>query len=307
MGKNRKQQQPQPSVHLPPTRAARDAKASPVKSAAQSQRIARRILWQCVAIAALSGVLGLAFNTANPIGVRFGKPSPALAAVTTPTNFNLALTSSVVVVKPTTPATVNRAPEPPASDTSGAKPSTVASAPPMLPPIPRPVLPPPPTATPHLHTPPSPATAPPQSPYMSVMPMPNHTPGAVASTTTPAPATANLNPGPIHWREAKPLVTAGQAVLVDVRARPAYDAGHIPGAFSLPESSSPEEFAAFVQQHPTKMTLIVYCSSTSCSQSQRMAARLVQTYGYPSVKFMTGGYLEYQQEELVNRQSAVQQ
>lgn len=301
MGKNRKGHPAQPALNPPLAHTAQGLMKS--QFAAPSQGIARRILWQGVAIVVLSAVLGLAFNAANPIGVRFNKPAAALAGTATPTNFNLALTSSVVVVKPTTAATT----EPQTGDAGSVLPATAASASPMLPPIPPPVLPPSPVAKPHVHTPPFPATVPPESPYMSVMPMPNQPPVAVAVTPVSPAAPANLNPAPIHWREAKPLVTTGQAILVDVRARPAYDAGHIPGALSLPESSSPEEFAAFAQQHPTNLTVIVYCSSTSCSQSQRMAARLVQTYQYASVKFMTGGYLEYQQEELVNRQSAVQQ
>lgn len=301
MGKNRKRHPAQPALHPPLAHTAQGLMNS--QFAALSQGIARRILWQGVAIVALSVVLGLAFNAANPIGVRFNKPAAAVAGTATPTNFNLALTSSVVVVKPATVATT----ELQTGGDGDVIPATAATSPPILPPISPPVLPPPPVAKPHVHTPPFPATVPPESPYMSVMPMPNQPPVAVAVTPVSPAAPANLNPAPIHWREAKPLVTTGQAILVDVRARPAYDAGHIPGALSLPESSSPEEFAAFAQQHPTNLTVIVYCSSTSCSQSQRMAARLVQTYQYASVKFMTGGYLEYQQEELVNRQSAVQQ
>jgi rhodanese-related sulfurtransferase len=112
------------------------------------------------------------------------------------------------------------------------------------------------------------------------------------------PAQTNLNPAPIHWRQAEPLVAAGQALLVDVRPAPVYDAGHIPDAISLPETSSTEVINAFLEQVPTNLTLIVYCSSTSCSQSKRVADRLVGMHLWPSVKYMTGGYLEYQQEEL---------
>ena len=90
-------------------------------------------------------------------------------------------------------------------------------------------------------------------------------------------------------------------MLVDVRHKAMYDAGHIPRAISLPETSSPEEFTTFLNQHPTNLTLIVYCSSTSCSQSARVAGRLVTQFHRPSVKYMTGGYLEYQQAELANK------
>ena len=94
---------------------------------------------------------------------------------------------------------------------------------------------------------------------------------------------------------------SGQGILVDVRHKAMYDAGHIPGAISLPETSTPEEFTAFLNQQPTNLTLIVYCSSTSCSQSARVAGRLATQYQRPSVKYMTGGYMEYQQAELANK------
>lgn len=96
------------------------------------------------------------------------------------------------------------------------------------------------------------------------------------------------------------MVEAGQAILVDVRHKSLYDAGHIPGAVSLPESSSPAEFTAFLDRHPTNLALIVYCSSISCSQSARVATRFVTQYQRPSVKYMTGGYQEYQQAQLAN-------
>jgi len=122
---------------------------------------------------------------------------------------------------------------------------------------------------------------------------PHHSP-AVAPQS---PGATAPNPAPTHWQAVKALVAAGRAVLVDVRHKSMYDAGHIPGAISLPEASSPEEFTAFLNQHPTNLTLIVYCSSVSCSQSARVANRLVTQFQRPSVQYMTGGYLEYQQDQ----------
>ena len=117
----------------------------------------------------------------------------------------------------------------------------------------------------------------------------------VAAPTT---QTVQTNPAPIHWPEAKELVAKGRAMLVDVRHAAMFDAGHIPGAISLPETSPPEEFKMFLSTQPTNLTVIVYCSSTSCSQSARVANRLVNEFRWPSVRYMTGGYLEYQQTEL---------
>ena len=95
-----------------------------------------------------------------------------------------------------------------------------------------------------------------------------------------------------------------RTVLVDVRQGPMFDAGHIPGAISLHEISPPQKFAAFLNQQPTNIRVIVYCSSASCSQSVRGANRFVNEFRWPSVRYMTGGYLEYQQAGLVNSTSA---
>lgn len=277
MGKGHKHRKPQPgSASTPPQSAAKaTVPPSTVPLGAQSPT-ARRIALQFAALLGLSAALGFTFNAANPIGVRFGKVAAASAPAASLTNFALASTTGVVATAPQ--------PTPPAPQTTAQSPQ------PIQPPIPRPPIPRLPTAAvTHVHTPP--VTVP------SVRPPTNAAPLAVAP-----PAQTNLNPAPIHWREAKPLVAAGHAVLVDVRARPNYDAGHIPDAVSLPETSSSAEFAAFLKLLPANLTLIVYCSSTSCSQSLRVANRLVAEFHHPSVKYMTGGYMEYQQEELAGSQ-----
>jgi rhodanese-related sulfurtransferase len=227
---------------------------------------------QFAALFGLSAALGFTFNAANPIGVRFGKVATATAPATSLTNFALTSTTALAATAPSPQTAIHTAPQP------------------VQPPIPKPPIPQLPTAgVTHVH---SPTVSVP-----SVRPATNPAPVAVV----PAVQT-NLNPAPIHWREAKPLVAAGQGLLVDVRARPMYDAGHIPDAVSVPETSSSAEIAAFLKLLPTNMTLIVYCSSTSCSQSLRVANRLVAEFHHPSVKYMTGGYMEYQQEELARSQ-----
>ncbi|MGC3956419.1 MAG: rhodanese-like domain-containing protein [Verrucomicrobiota bacterium] len=123
---------------------------------------------------------------------------------------------------------------------------------------------------------------------------------ASAHPNSVKPAPASPNPTPIHWSEAKKLVAANQAVLMDVRHKPMFDAGHIPGATSVPEMSPPEEFKTFLAKQATNITVIVYCSSTACSQSARVASRLVHEFYWPAVRYMTGGYQEYQQLELAN-------
>lgn len=222
----------------------------------------RGIALQLLAILGLSSVLGFTFNAASPVGVRFGEPTSPTAA-TAPV--------ATSIIQPASPI-----PAPPLSknlgDGSAAKPTTDVGAAPAV--------------TPTLAQTPWSVTHPQALP---------HSGGAA-----PAPVPA-ANPSPIHWPEAKALAAARRAVLVDVRAKAMFDAGHIPGAISLPELSAPDEFRTFLSQQPTNLVVIVYCSSTSCSQSARVANRLVLEFHWPAVRYMTGGYLEYQQAELAPR------
>lgn len=138
---------------------------------------------------------------------------------------------------------------------------------------------------------------------------PGATPSAPLASAPPATAvsdaeTAATVEGPVfitptatHWPAVKPLAEAGQVVLVDARSQGAFEAGHIPGAISLPQSSSDEALAEFSRQYPTNTHVVVYCSSTSCSLSFKLAYRLAKDFGFTHVEFMTGGYAEYQRAE----------
>jgi rhodanese-related sulfurtransferase len=106
------------------------------------------------------------------------------------------------------------------------------------------------------------------------------------------------NPSPTTWALAKPLISAGKVVLVDVRAVPTFKAGHIPGAVNLPESSAkPEDYLAFRARYGTDKPVVLYCSSITCSVSKRVALRLVAEYGFRNVRYMTGGFQAWQQAE----------
>lgn len=264
MSKHRKHQS-SPVAHAP----AQSPDPSSPPATPPSVPTVGRVGWRLAAVLGASVVLGFAFNSSSPLGIRFETESePALTATPAPSPLPAApppptvaaVTSRVEVLAPG--AAVAPAQTPPTE-----KPLSVAVTTPF-----------PSASLPRPHPPLTPVVSPP----------PPH--GAAA---TPPPQ----NPAPIHWAEARPLVETGQAVLVDVRHKAMYDAGHIPGAVSLPETSPPEEFTAFLNQHPTNLTLIVYCSSVSCSQSARVANRFVAQYQRPSVKYMTGGYQEYQQAQ----------
>jgi rhodanese-related sulfurtransferase len=97
--------------------------------------------------------------------------------------------------------------------------------------------------------------------------------------------------------EVQPLHARAEVVLVDARARAAYEAVHIPGAISLPEPPGEAEWAEFVARHARQEHIVVYCSSTSCSISYRLAHRLAREGGYTFVQYLTGGLQEWQREQ----------
>ena len=247
---------------------------SPAQLATNPRSQTRRMVWQLVGLLGASVVLGFAFNSSSPVGIRFNDASPDLS------NSTELKTEPSAVIAPTNRLALS--PPPPTQPLENAAVKQII--------VPTPTPAPAPTVDKQITT----RQLTPASPVA-----PPITPSPVA--TVPPAAGVAQNPAAIHWADAKPLVAAGQAVLVDVRHKSMFDAGHIPGAISLPETSSPEEFTAFLNQHPTNLTLIVYCSSTSCSQSARVAGRLVTQYQRPDVKYMTGGYMEYQQAELPNQ------
>lgn len=230
-----------------------------------------KMVKQIAGIMGLSAVLGLSFNASNPIGIRWSTPSPKVE------------TAQIAQPPPPTPlpTVATAAPTPPLPTVK----TTPASAPAVN------VLE---TRIPGINASPLPeVTSIPSGPEPPAAP--TITPANGAPPNVPPPVLAT----PTSWADAKPLVKAGQVVLVDARTKPNYEASHIPGAISLPESSGPEELAAFQKKYDSNTPLIVYCASESCSLSKRLADKLIQYYGYRSVRYMTGGYQEWLRSERI--------
>ena len=241
----------------------RMAKPNKERGLQGSGEFVNKVVCQTAVILVLSFALGLAFNASNPIGIAWSGTSKTAAAQSPPP-----------ALSPAAPT-----PAPPTqviASTSPPRPGVASVA----------------TIRPNA----------PQSPviWSSAAQGATNPPSATASSTntTPTPAAPTRYALATTWAKSKPLVTTGKAVLVDARPKPVYEAGHIPSAVSLPEASTIEEFKAFQTEHGTNSHVIVYCSSTSCSISARVANRLVHEFNFREVEFMTGGYQEWQQAEL---------
>jgi rhodanese-related sulfurtransferase len=73
-------------------------------------------------------------------------------------------------------------------------------------------------------------------------------------------------------------------VLVDARSRASYDAGHLPGAISLPHATIDEETVAALPEG----TLVAYCWGPACNGAVKACRRLAEL-GRPA-KEMLGGF-----------------
>jgi rhodanese-related sulfurtransferase len=79
-------------------------------------------------------------------------------------------------------------------------------------------------------------------------------------------------------------------ILVDARSKEAYDAGHLPGAISLPHATIDEEAVAALPDGP----LVAYCWGPACNGAVKACLRLAEL-GRPA-KEMLGGF-EYWQRD----------
>ena len=124
---------------------------------------------------------------------------------------------------------------------------------------------------------------------------------ALTSPTTKPHNHGGPNPTPIAWDEAAALLKANSALLVDARPKSTFDAGHIPGAVSLPEAAQNFDIVSFQKKYPPETVIITYCANTDCPVSLKLAYRLMHDYGYKSVRYMPGGYQEWQRHQATRK------
>lgn len=107
------------------------------------------------------------------------------------------------------------------------------------------------------------------------------------------PAVGQKLPLTMAWAEVKPLLAKGEILLVDARDTLAYEAGHIPGAVSLPMATLDEKIAAFTARIPKTKPLVIYCASIRCTLAHEEATLLGGQFGYADVREMPNGFAEW--------------
>lgn len=81
-------------------------------------------------------------------------------------------------------------------------------------------------------------------------------------------------------------------VLVDARIAELFNAGHLPGALSLPLAEIDSRLDAFTAHIPTDRPLIIYCNGYGCPDSFDLGQILLQQ-GYQQVMVFEGGVPEW--------------
>jgi rhodanese-related sulfurtransferase len=93
------------------------------------------------------------------------------------------------------------------------------------------------------------------------------------------------------WDVHHALSQVPDFVLLDVRSRDAFAAGHVPGATNLPHAKI---IAGTLAPYAADTLFVVYCAGPHCNGAQRAAVRLARL-GRP-VKVMIGGMSGWREE-----------
>jgi rhodanese-related sulfurtransferase len=100
----------------------------------------------------------------------------------------------------------------------------------------------------------------------------------------------------LQYSEVKALVGRNDAVLIDARFPPDYDAGHIPGAINLPVSADLSDYQLLRALVPSKARVVVYCQSVGCGFDEEIGSHL-SFAGYSDVVLYPGGWADWKEHE----------
>jgi rhodanese-related sulfurtransferase len=103
----------------------------------------------------------------------------------------------------------------------------------------------------------------------------------------------------IGIRQFQTLVHDKGAVILDARAAPFYQQGHVPGAINLARDDFARDYQSLAPRlKPDRDRLIVvYCSGGECHDSKLVASALM-SLGFSDVRVFTGGWEQWTQAGL---------
>lgn len=93
--------------------------------------------------------------------------------------------------------------------------------------------------------------------------------------------------------EAREMVSAFSHIVLDARKVADYEAGHLPGAMSLPLLDFDEQFPVISALLTPEQPVLVYCSGHDCDESLKLGEILIQS-GYTNITLFAGGMSAWQ-------------
>jgi len=101
----------------------------------------------------------------------------------------------------------------------------------------------------------------------------------------------------VSTSQAQAVLQAGTHLVLDARQANAFAMGHLPGAISCPADDA-SSLALFQPLLSHEQPILVYCSSSSCDDAQRLAEQLVEQ-GCRHVTVYVGGVRAWQAAGLI--------
>jgi rhodanese-related sulfurtransferase len=98
----------------------------------------------------------------------------------------------------------------------------------------------------------------------------------------------------IGLAQFRTLVQDKGAVILDARAAPFYQQGHVPGALNLARDDFARDYRALAPELKSDRDrlIVVYCSGGACHDSKLVASALL-SLGFSDVRVFTGGWEQW--------------
>ncbi len=107
-------------------------------------------------------------------------------------------------------------------------------------------------------------------------------------------AEAKANIGRVSDEELKTSIENDEPIVIlDVRDKDLYEAGHLPGAISLPRAAIELDIDEIVPEQDTKV--VTYCGGETRGS---LSAHTLQIMGYENASVLTGGFRGWKSAEL---------
>ncbi|MGA1193263.1 MAG: rhodanese-like domain-containing protein [Kiritimatiellia bacterium] len=94
--------------------------------------------------------------------------------------------------------------------------------------------------------------------------------------------------------EAKIIVDSFSHIVLDARKTVDFEAGHLPGAMSLPLLEFDAAFGGIAPLLTPDQPVMVYCSGKECDESIKLGEILIEA-GYTNVTLFAGGMIAWQE------------